>query len=465
MARLKNTRWLVLALLLPAGSGCKLVLGVDGDDHGLGSGGSASGSSSSTSSSGSGGSCPVGEVIHGGNCVASCNGGATDCDGACVDTTTDPANCGACGNTCPADKVCAASMCVAPPCTGPLSFAPAVFYSASSMSHSFALADLNGDGRPDIVAVTSSYSLMMVRPEILVLVNMGDGSFATGVSYPLEHDTTVGIGDLNGDSKPEIVVTNAGSNTLTVLLNKGDGTFAAQPAVTLTPGPSAVSVGDVNGDGKGDVYWFAGATFNALYGMGDGTFAAAPVTTTFTGAATLVAADLNGDGTIDVAFNMAGTSVYVALNEGDGTFPSSLSPYFAMASVTGLSLADWNGDGKPDLLAAGTPYTVLLNGGTGTFQTQFALTMPPAFSVATDMNGDGQTDLVALIQSTPDSASVWLNNGNNTFTTLVSTTVARYSSEVQVGDLNGDGLLDMVSLSQPSSHIGTLSVVLNTCPH
>ncbi len=53
----------------------------------------------------------------------------------------------------------------------------------------------------------------------------------------------MGIGDLNGDSKPEIVVTNAGSNTLTVLLNKGDGTFAAQPAVTLTPGPSAVSVG------------------------------------------------------------------------------------------------------------------------------------------------------------------------------------------------------------------------------
>lgn len=199
--------------------------------------------------------------------------------------------------------------------------------------------------------------------------------------------------------------------------------------------------------------------------MGDGTFAAAPVTTTFTGATTLVAADLNGDGTIDVAFNMAGTSMYVALNKGDGTFPSSLSPYFAMASVTGLSLADWNGDGKPDLLAAGTPYTVLLNGGTGTFQTQFALTMPPAFWVATDMNGDGQTDLVALIQSVPDSASVWLNNGNNTFTTLVSTTVARYSSEVQVGDLNGDGLLDMVSLSQPSSHIGTLSVVLNTCPH
>ncbi len=142
-----------------------------------------------------------------------------------------------------------------------------------------------------------------------------------------------------------------------------------------------------------------------------------------------------------------------------------MAPYFATASVTGLSLADWNGDGKPDLLVAGTPYTVLLNGGTGTFQTQFALTMPPAFSVATDMNGDGQTDLVALIESGPDFASVWLNNGNNTFTTLVSTSVARYSSEVQVGDLNGDGLLDMVSLSQPSSHIGTLGVVLNTCPH
>jgi hypothetical protein len=344
--------------------------------------------------------------------------------------------------------------------------APAVSYSASAISDSFALADLNGDARPEIVAVTSTYNLMGGTPEVLVLGNLGDGAFAPGVPYALEHDTTVGIGDLTGDGKPEIVVTNAGSNTLTVLLNKGDGTFAAQPAVPLTPGPSAVSVGDVNGDGKGDVYWFAGATFNALYGMGDGTFAAAPVTTAFSSAATLVAADLNGDGAIDVAFSVAGASVSIALNKGDGTFPSSLALYLAMASVTGLSLADWNGDGTPDLLAAGTPSTVLLNDGKGTFQMQFALTTPPAFSVVADMNGDGQTDLVALISTgTADSAGVWLNSGNNTFPTLVSTPVARYASEVQVGDLNGDGLLDLVSLSQPSSHLGTLSVVLNTCPH
>jgi hypothetical protein len=445
------------------------VLGIDHAYHGLGSGGSGGGasasSSSASSSSGSGGGCPQGEVMQGGTCVVPCDAGTTQCDGGCVDTATDPANCGACGKRCSADKICAGSACVPPHCTGPLTFATAAQYSAAAIPDTFAIADLNGDARPDLVVATSTYNLMGGTSEILVLLNKGDGSFDVGVAYPLQHDATVGVGDLDGDGKPEIVVTNASTTTVTVLHNQGDGTFTAEPPLTLAAAAGAISVGDVNGDGHADLYWFTKPTFNVLLNQGSGTFLPTVATVPFTTASMLDAADLNGDGIIDVAFATAGTSVYVALNKGDGTFLQS-ALYFAMASVTGLSFVDWNGDGKPDILAAGTPDTVLLNGGTGTFATQFALTSPPSFERVADMNGDGKADLVGLVSTaTADSVNVWLNDGNNTFTTLVGTTVARYASEVHVGDLNGDGLLDMVTLSVPTSHTGTLSVVLNTCPH
>ena len=469
MVGAKNTRWALIALLLPAGWGCTLVLGLDRDFHGLGSGGSGGSTSTgsrSSSSVGSGGSCPPGEVLQGGSCAVLCDGGAVECDGGCIDTTMDPANCGACGKACPSGTVCADRACVPPHCTGALSFATATSYGAAAIPQSFSIADLNGDARPDLVVVTSTYNLSGGTAEILVLINKGDGTFNAGVPYAHPHDATVGVGDLDGDGKPEIIVSDSSSNTVTVLLNKGDGTFTAQPAIPLTAGPSAVSVGDVNGDGKADIYWFGGGSLSALINQGSGAFTTTPITVSSFSSSAMVVADLNGDKAIDVVSATAGTSVYVSLNKGDGTFPAQGAQYFAMASVTGMMLVDWNGDGKPDILASGTPDTVLLNSGTGTFSTQFALPSPPAFTAVADMNGDGKADLIGLVSTaTADSVNVWVNDGNNTFTTLVGTTVARYASEVHVADLDGDGLLDMVSLSQPSSHSGMLSVVLNTCPH
>jgi hypothetical protein len=422
-------------------------------------------SSTDGGSDGGDAGCPTGQVMEAGACVLSCDAGATACGGSCVDTTSDPANCGGCGTPCAAPNVCSASTCAPPACTGPLSLATAVPYAASASPDGFVIADVNGDARPDLVVPTSTYSLSGGTAEILVLINNGDGSFSAGVPYTVAHDPVVAVGDVDGDAKPDIVVTEASAGTATVLLNGGTGTFTAQTPLAIAGAPTGISLGDVNGDGKADVYWVVGATFNAAYGDGHGSFATTPVSTTFTGATTVINADLNGDTTVDAVFAFGTPTVDVTINTGTGTlFPST--SYIAMAAVTGLSFADWNRDGKLDILAAGSPYTVLLNGGAGTFQTQLALASPPAFTAAADVNGDGKLDLVGLAASgSSEAIDVWLNDGNDTFTTLVAAGVAQYGVEVGVGDLNGDGFLDLVALSQPASHTGTLSVVLNTCPH
>ena len=112
------------------------------------------------------------------------------------------------------------------------------------------MADFNGDGKPDLVVGNNSGS------DIAVLLNNGNGTFASAVTYSTGSGSAprgVAVADINGDGKPDIIVTDNGTNYVSVFSNNGNGTFAAATDFSTGSGPFGIAVGDFNGDGTPDV--------------------------------------------------------------------------------------------------------------------------------------------------------------------------------------------------------------------
>ena len=315
-------------------------------------------------------------------------------------------------------------------------FQTAQTYSAASgyLAFTIAVADVNGDGKPDLVVGTSLGGCG--ADSVAVLLGNGDGTFKPAQNYAsggFGCPARPVVADINGDGKADIVVANFGSErdgppgNVGVLLGNGDGTFQA-PKTYDSGGygpPWSVAVADVNGDGKLDVMvanYCANSTcingsVGVLLGNGDGTFQAPrSYASGGNGAVSLVLADMNSDGKLDtvvahVCFdvNCKSAAVGVLLGEGDGTFQAAQSYPLGYLGVflNSIAIADVNGDGKPDLLATCVSQAACSNGrialalgnGDGTFQRaqSYASGGFDPFSLAVaDVNGDGRPDLLAL---------------------------------------------------------------------
>jgi hypothetical protein len=397
-------------------------------------------------------------------------------------------------------------------------FLPAVTYDSSgSPAYSVAVADVNGDHKPDLLVANCGPTSACgggINGVLGVLLGNGDGTFLPAVTYGSGGFGAggVAVADVNGDGKPDLLVANDYySNTIGVLLGNGDGTF--QSVVTYGSGgggPETVVVADVNGDGRPDLVvanssgCYActdGALVGVLLGNGDGTFQPAVAYSSGGfmnnfGPLALVVADLNGDGRLDVAMtNACGDiacstkgSVGVLLGNGDGTFqPAATYP----SSTAGFSVAvaDVNGDRKPDLLvvngcavAINCPLGtvgVLLGNGDGTFQASLDFSSggdyPNSIAVS-DVNGDGKPDLLvanpcAAINcpvGASGSAAVLVGNGDGTFQAPVIFDSGGYwyNDFIAVADVNGDGKPDLlvVNLWGDSSSRGSVGVLLNKTP-
>jgi hypothetical protein len=263
-------------------------------------------------------------------------------------------------------------------------------------------------------------------------------------TYPTgSNPYAVAVADFNRDGIPDLAVTNNGSNTVSVLLGKGDGTFQSPQTYTTGYRPMAVAVGDFNMDGIPDlvVANWQDHTLSVLLGNGDGTFKPqmnfpvgdGPLASPVSGSLYLAVGDLNHDGIPDVVVSIQSTqSVYVLLGNGDGTFQAQKE--FAGAGDE-IALADFDGDGNLDIADANG--TILLGNSDGTFRAGTDISSGGSYIAVGDFNGDGKPDLAVRTQS---AITVYLNSGSATFQSSYSYAPnCICSGSVTVGDFNLNG--------------------------
>jgi hypothetical protein len=215
-----------------------------------------------------------------------------------------------------------------------------------------AIGDLNGDGRNDLAVANGGgwNNGTETDGDVGVLFNMGSGAFVA-VNLPAgTRPVALAIADLNGDGRPDLPVASGAS--VSVILNNGSGTFSAPAVYGAGTNPRAIAVGDLNGDGKPDLAVNNGNNgVSVLLNLGNGSFAAAVNYNGLTIFGSISIGDLNGDGRPDLVgpSHWSCGSAAVLLNNGNGTFSGPRGVHVGF-NPTMVALGDLDGNGRIDLV-------------------------------------------------------------------------------------------------------------------
>jgi hypothetical protein len=356
-------------------------------------------------------------------------------------------------------------------------FQTRVDYPAGSNPYSVATGDFNGDGVPDLVVANSNCPGFPScgAGTISLLLGNGNGSFQVPVQYSTGTNTdprAVAVGNFVSSSKVlDVVVANYATNTVSVFVGNGDGTFQGHVDYNVGSEPTSLAIGDFNGDGNPDlaVANFNSNNVNILLGNGDGTFRSGATYSVGHGPISVAAAKLYQDKNLDlVVVNESDNDVTILQGNGDGTFTAQAATPNVGGNPQQVVVADFNGDGVMDMAVAdfkAAQVSVLLGNPNGTFGTAqpFPTVANPSSIVTADFNGDGKADLA--VTSTPlggspgNQVSVLLGNGDGTFGAPALFSAGDLAYSAVVGDFNGDGAPDLAVANGASN---TVSVLLNT---
>ena len=345
-------------------------------------------------------------------------------------------------------------------------FAPAVRYPAGADPYSLVVGDFDGNGNTDLAV--ANYP----NGEVSVLLGRGDGTFGPPLaSLAGELPLALAAADFDGDGFLDLAVANdrVSSGTVSILLGKGDGTFAPPVSYLTGSQPFAVAAGDLDRDGDVDlaVANVSEPDISVLLNHGDGTFAPPVDYPAGIGPIDLAIGDLDGDGALDLAVanfsNAEAHTVSILLGRGDGTFGPPVA-YPAAVAPTSLALGDLDGDGDLDLVVVDNfpvpgsrVVRILLNRGDGSFTSPVSYTagtVPEEVALG-DLDGDGDLDL-AVANAVSDDISVLLNRGDGTFGTAVSFPAGTFPISVAIGDFDGNGVPDLAASNLDSNDIAVL---------
>jgi hypothetical protein len=267
-----------------------------------------------------------------------------------------------------------------------------------------AVGDFNGDGNADIVTINVN------GDNFSRWLGNGDGTFGAKLdTVSIDAPRNVVADDFNNDGKLDIATIGSGTSLNVALhLGNGDGTFAAATLTPLAAAGFALVGGDFNNDGNADLFAGNGTAGRMLLGNGTGTFAATAVGTFASNNEFGVNADFNNDGNPDVSMDniAAANNMNIFLGNGMGSLANAAGSPFTIvgAGLFGNTAGDLNGDGNADLGASNltaTNVSLFLGNGTGAMSplaTLTGFTGPRGLNFA-DFNNDGRQDLMIVDRS------------------------------------------------------------------
>lgn len=278
-----------------------------------------------------------------------------------------------------------------------------------------------------------------------------------------KNPTTITTGDFNHDSFTDLITTNISSNTLSVLLGNGDGSFHDQTQIKVCQEPRALVMADFNHDANPDVVLACsgGDEIAFLMGRENGKFEEGPHYPVHRTPVALATDDLNGDRHPDIVVALRNDKLQVFLGTGTSEFAHG-AQYQYGDTPTSVALSDLNGDGKSDMLVTnGGPMsnavTIWQGNGDGTFKDpkDYPTGKRPLLVKLADFNNDHRSDLL-VINGERDSFTTFLGNGNATFQPGQNSGADAGPISAVTRDFNGDHILDVAISNLQSNDISIL---------